>query len=379
MPLPAVRRRDCDDDGEAHALRKAPRSCRRAAISSRLEPGAGREAGGDAMRSTVVDAAVALAARAACTLASRIDGPRLSILIFHRVVAAVDPLFPGELDGARFERLMKLVARAFNVLSLPEAARRLAAAELSPRALAITFDDGYADNFDIALPILARLGLPATVFVSTGFLDGGRMWNDTVIECLRRTPRETLDLGDHGLPNVPIGTGPERRAVIDRLLSRIKYLSLREREDAIRKLHTACGEPALPSTLMMSSEQVRGLRAAGMVIGAHTVNHPILCRLDDDEAEREIADSRKQLETLIDDPVALFAYPNGHPGQDYDTRHVSMVRRLGFTAAVSTAVGVSRPGDDLFQLPRSTPWDVSDFRWLARLAVAPARRAFAKA
>jgi peptidoglycan/xylan/chitin deacetylase (PgdA/CDA1 family) len=112
---------------------------------------------------------------------------------------------------------------------------------------------------------------------------------------------------------------------------------------------------------------VRNLRAAGIEIGAHTVHHPILRLLNDAEAEREIAESRRQLEVIVGDSISLFAYPNGQPERDYEDRHVSMVRKLGFTAAVSTAPGVSRPGDDVHQLKRFSPWDQADGRWLARL------------
>ena len=111
---------------------------------------------------------------------------RLSILIFHRVLAQVDPLFPEEVDAARFDVICGWLRRWFNVLPLDAAVRRLRDGSLPRRAAAITFDDGYADNHDIALPILKKHGLPSTFFIATGFLDGGCMWNDTVIEAIRR-------------------------------------------------------------------------------------------------------------------------------------------------------------------------------------------------
>ena len=74
-----------------------------------------------------------------------------------------------------------------------------------------------------------------------------------------------------------------------------------------------------------------------------------------------------QLQALIDAPVEVFAYPNGRPMQDYDARHVAIVRRLGFKAAVSTAAGTATASSDPFQLPRFTPWDQGAWRWTARL------------
>ena len=127
---------------------------------------------------------------------------------------------------------MAAVARVFNLLPLSHAARRLADGSLPPRALSITFDDGYADNHDIAMPILARLGLPATVFVATSFLNGGRMWNDTVIECVRRTSKRAIDF-EPSDQRIPVGTVAERRSAISQLLPKIKYLGPRKREEAI--------------------------------------------------------------------------------------------------------------------------------------------------
>lgn len=321
------------------------------------------------MLSPVLDRMTAGGARAATALASLLRGPRLSILIFHRVLAQTDALFPEEGDAQRFDRLMALVASTFRVLPLDLAAAQLARHELAPRALAITFDDGYADNHDVALPILQRHGLTATFFVSTGFLDGGRMWNDTVIECLRRTAATRVDLSEFGLPALALHTAADRRAAIDQLLPIFKYKPPAQRGPLLTRLHEICGAPALPADLMMRSEQVRALRAAGMGIGAHTVQHPILCSLPDEEAEIEIASGRAQLEALIDAPVSTFAYPNGKPGRDYDERHTRMVERLGFTVAVSTEAGVSRAGDDLYQLKRFAPWDRSPRRWHSRLVV----------
>ncbi len=310
-----------------------------------------------------------LASCAAWTAGSldRLAGARLSILIFHRVLAAPDPIFPDEVDAARFDAMLALVRRSFEVLTLGRALALREQGALPPRALAITFDDGYADNAETALPILQRHGLAATFFVATGFLDGGRMFNDSVIECVRAARGDAVDLADFGLGRRALATPAERRAVIHELLPKVKYLSLAERETFIERLAARCGNPALPQGLMMRSAQVQALHRAGMEIGGHTVRHPILRLLPDAEARGEIAQGRDRLESLIDAPVRVFAYPNGKPMQDYDARHVAMVRELGFAGAVSTAPGVAGTEADRFQLPRFTPWDRSAARWLARL------------
>jgi len=289
---------------------------------------------------------------------------RLSILIFHRVFAEPDPIFPQEMHARRFDEVCGWVKSWFNVLPLDQAAAHLKAGTLPARAACITFDDGYADNHDVAMPILQRHGLPATFFIATGFLDGGRMWNDTVIESVRLSKASALDLGELG--QFAISEPAEKSAAIDRIIQQIKYLPVADRLAHTERIAHAA-QVQLPGNLMLTSAQVKAMRHAGMQIGAHTLSHPILSRLDDNEASAEIKGSKDFLEQLLSERVGLFAYPNGKPGQDYLTQHVSMVRQAGFDAAVSTAPGVSLAATDHFQLPRFTPWDKSRVRFGSRL------------
>ena len=139
---------------------------------------------------------------------------RLSILIFHRVLPQPDPLFPQEMHARQFDAVCGWLANWFKVLPLDRAVDHLQAGTLPARAACITFDDGYADNHHIALPILQAHGLSATFFIATGFLDGGRMWNDTIIETARRSPLPLLDLDSLGLGRHPLGGISQRQAAI---------------------------------------------------------------------------------------------------------------------------------------------------------------------
>ena len=291
---------------------------------------------------------------------------RLSILMYHRVLPQPDPMLPDDMDARAFERQMTALSSHFHVLPLHEAVTRLQKASLPARAACITFDDGYADNAEVALPILQRLGLHATFFIATGYLDGGRMWNDSIIETVRRAPGPRLDLSGLTLGDHPIETMTQRREAAMSLISALKYLSPEQRRREAEKLSRYLSVET-PDQLMMQTKQVRALHNAGMDIGGHTVNHPILTRVDNATARAEIADGRDSLESIVGGRVSLFAYPNGRPRLDYNADHVNIVKQLGFSAAVSTASGAARASGDPYQLPRFAPWDEAPARFVMRL------------
>jgi peptidoglycan/xylan/chitin deacetylase (PgdA/CDA1 family) len=293
-------------------------------------------------------------------------GARLTVLIFHRVLVAKDPIFPNEVYAHRFDEICSWLKAWFNVLPLDQAVVQLKTGALPARAACITFDDGYADNLGIAVPILKAHGLTATFFIATGFLNGGRMWNDTIIEAVRGSSGPSLDLSSIGLGCHPIASPDAKRAAIEAIISQIKYLPMAERIRMTEKLAQVSGV-TVPINLMMTSQGVKAMRAAGMQIGAHTMSHPILATLSAQQARDEICGSQEFLEQLLGERIGLFAYPNGKPGEDYSPQTVDVVRKLGFDAAVSTAWGASRTGDDLLQIKRFTPWDRSKLRFGARL------------
>jgi len=292
---------------------------------------------------------------------------RLSILIFHRVRPRPDELFPDEEHADSFRERMLWVREWFNVLPLEEAVSALGRGALPTRALAITFDDGYADNATVALPILRGLGLHATFFVATQFVDGGRMFNDTVIERVRRAKGDELDLSALGLGRYPIASLEQRRHVIEPILAKLKYLPAPDRLARVEQL-AAQSKDALPDDLMMTRAQLRSIASAGMGFGGHTRSHPILARIDDGAALHEMAEGREQLEAIVSQPVRLFAYPNGKPRLDYTGAHARMARELGFVAAFSTAPGAAGSHDSLYELPRFTAWGRTPLPFGLRMA-----------
>ncbi|AKJ29877.1 polysaccharide deacetylase family protein [Caldimonas brevitalea] len=294
-------------------------------------------------------------------------GSRLPILMYHRVVARKDPLLNDVPDAATLADQLRALSQAFTVLPLEEAVERLQAGTLPPRAACITFDDGYRDNYELALPLLQQFKLTATFFVSTGFLDGGRMFNDTVLESVRRLgAHQRIDLGEIGLGQRSVSDAASRIALADDIVAAIKYLPLERREEVCASLAGQVDTP-LPDDLMMTSDQVRAMARAGMTIGGHTRHHPILARMDRDAAALEIMANRDALTSLLGAAPNCFAYPNGKPNADYTAEHMELVRQAGYRCAVSTAWGVATHEMNRYQLPRFGPPDRHPGVFVARL------------
>lgn len=289
------------------------------------------------------------------------------VINYHRILSTPDALLGAEPDLATFRWQMQLLSSCFNVLSLSEAVQASAANRLPPRAACITFDDGYRSLHDLALPVLRELKLPATVFITSGYIDKGNMWNDRIVEALQSMPDDRLDLTDLGLGTYPLQGMAQRRNAINTLTERAKYLPPAARQAVIERLGTLTGRTPAAPELMLTREMVLNLDRNGIEIGAHTVSHPILTSLDDDSARAEIVSGKAELEAILGKPVRLFAYPNGKQGKDYDSRHVAMVREAGYDAAFTTEVGAITRDHDRFQLPRSRPWDATPLGFGLRL------------
>ncbi|MBY0238442.1 MAG: polysaccharide deacetylase family protein [Burkholderiaceae bacterium] len=291
---------------------------------------------------------------------------RLCIVNYHRILEKHDPLVGNEPDVAVFREHMKMLADCFNVLPLHQAMQALQQRRMPPRAVCITFDDGYRSTYELALPVLQEFNLPATVFVTSGYVDNHEsMWNDRIVEAVRSVSGDTLDMRDAGAGRYRLGSVAERCGAVHELTQQAKYLPPPERMALIERLESATGASTQP--LMLSSDMVRALHHAGIEIGAHTVSHPILTSLSDQEALREMVESKTALEAITGAPVRYFAYPNGKAGLDFDQRHVMMARQAGFDAAFTTAPGPVTVSQDLYMVPRSRPWDATTFFYMLRL------------
>ena len=292
---------------------------------------------------------------------------KLTILLFHKVPLIADPLTPTEPEFSQFEHILDYLQENACVLPLTEGASALAQGTLPRKAVALTFDDGYDEWLTTVSPALRTRNMHATFFVTTEQLDGPALWHERIIAAVRALP----DTGAH----LPYGFGGfsdlrqpgSRIRLISGLQERLKYAPLPERLGAIEMIEAQARSPLVwPRPFDRTS--VRELHSQGFEIGGHTISHPILNECSDDQAMREIAGCKEELEGMIGGGVSTFAYPNGRPLKDYEGRHVAMVKAAGYKVAVATSGGAARNDSDVFQLPRFTPWGLTNERMALQLA-----------
>jgi peptidoglycan/xylan/chitin deacetylase (PgdA/CDA1 family) len=258
----------------------------------------------------------------------------LLVLNYHRLGDAAASPFERDLFSATaeaFDRQIAFLKKNAEVISPGDisALRRRAAG----RSVLITFDDGYRDNYDLALPILKRHGVPATFFICTGFLDrGGLAWWDEIAWALRASSQPEVPAGSWFEHALPLGSDEQRAAAIAAALRAYKLLPNDRTAAFMTALRLATvppPPPVDPRELWMTWEMVREMRDAGMTIGAHTDTHALLGRLSPAEQEREILISRDRLTAELGAPPRSFAYPVGKAGT-YDISTKRLLHAAGF-------------------------------------------------
>lgn len=289
------------------------------------------------------------------------------VLTYHRVNDDDDPFFPA-LPTAIFEAQMRHLAQAYRVLTVEELTARARVGTLPRNAVAVTFDDGYRDTLTHAAPILARYGLPATIFLATGFIGTGQAsWFDRLALAFKATEAQSV-LTPWGV--MPLGSPTQRLDALARTVGALKSLADRDARETATALVEALSvsDDAPLKNLMLSWDDVHALIELGLSIGAHTVTHPILSRVTAERAWAEIVGSRRTIETVCGRAPDAFAYPNGRP-DDYTAAVVSQVSRAGFTCAVTTRFGMNTTATPVFELRRGGPWERDLPSFAMKLAV----------
>ncbi|MBI2527046.1 MAG: polysaccharide deacetylase family protein [Candidatus Rokubacteria bacterium] len=281
-------------------------------------------------------------------------GPTFQVLTFHRVGDAGDPFLPA-MPTRVFGAQMAHIARHYRVLTVEDLVERMRSGRVPRNALAITFDDGYRDNLTEAAPILARHGLPATIFLTTGCIGTGQIpWFDQLAIALKTTPRDALRLAADRI--LPLGTREERLRALEATLGYLKRVTDEERRDGLDRILDQLGgsAPGETKSLMLSWDEVQTLQGLGFAVGAHTVSHPILSRTSADRAREEICGCKRDIERHLGGAIRGFAYPNGG-ARDYTETVKHLVREAGFAWAVTTQHGLNTPRTPPLELRRGGP------------------------
>ena len=296
-------------------------------------------------------------------LLNLVDAP-VVVLIYHRVTALPSDPEMLAVGPDNFRAQMEYLKNSFPLVRFDANW-----AESPKPAVAITFDDGYADNALEALPILEELEIPATFFISTGTI-GTTLefwWHELerIILSDKVIPdRFTLD-DDTPQMNWPTGSHMERRSFYRDMVRLMTDADTGRRDDWISRIRhwAGCGEGIAETHRSMTVDELRSLAASRMVtIGAHTVSHSRLSALTPTAQREEIASSKKQLESWLGKEITLFSYPFGRRS-DYNEATLAICREAGFAKAAANFPGQAHRWTDAFQIPRNLvrDWPVDIF------------------
>jgi peptidoglycan/xylan/chitin deacetylase (PgdA/CDA1 family) len=257
------------------------------------------------------------------------------------------------ISPAAFERHVGYLASNYRVLPLPDAVAALRDDKsLPPNAIAITFDDGYADNL-WAARVLAKHGVTGTFFLTSECISGDQpFWPAEIRALISAIPRPDLRLTLEGkILELPLRGPQDRAAAIRQVTGLFKSHPISVRERLREEVRVQAGAARVPS-VMLTWEDVAEMHALGMTIGAHTRTHANLPSAGLKDATREIVESKEQIESALRTTVTMFAYPNGGAEQYFTPELQRVVAAAGFRAAFTSRNGFARRGSDLYALER---------------------------
>jgi peptidoglycan/xylan/chitin deacetylase (PgdA/CDA1 family) len=258
----------------------------------------------------------------------------------------------------QFEQQIRYVSRYHTVVGLRDLLARLGDGCTEPM-IALTFDDGYRDNYENALPILERYGMPATIFLTTGVVDSGEaLWFEELAGRLKKTSREFLDL-ESGIPRrFWLRTEAERLNAYTRIVRMLRMLSDPERRFWLDEISQQLGggKAGEPRGKMLDWGQVRDMTQRGIDFGGHTVTHPFLSKTTGEQLVWEVSECKRRIEEMLQREVEHFAYPNGRE-EDFAEENKQLLRKIGYRAAVTTIWGHNDESTDPMELRRSGPWE----------------------
>lgn len=291
---------------------------------------------------------------------------RFLILTYHRVNDDAHPFFAG-MPTRLFREQMRAVQECFAIRPLEELVEGAASGRLPRNAVAVTFDDGYRDNYTHAFPVLKELNIPATIYLVTEALDDQLLiWHDRVFDGMHRTEKNVVTFEARELVLTSEG---DRHAALATILSVLRVQTPEEREDCVARLLADLGIHSAPERgwEKLSWHEAREMRRSGVRFGAHTLDHPILSHVGEAEARRQISRSKARIESELETAIAEFAYPNGRD-TDFTAETKRILAEEGFRSAVTTIEGPNDASSDMLSLRRLGLWGKDPYLSVMRLA-----------
>ncbi len=265
------------------------------------------------------------------------------------------------LHAQKFERQLRYLKKYYTLLSFEDWLNLREKKEpIPPKALILTFDDGYESNFQIAFELLKRYEVPATIFLATDFLDGARaQWTDQVEWAAEKAPEGRYRLTeDEKVPALTINSSPNSRLqTVAAIKTFLKNMPQRQRDETLnfllRELKLMPGTSEIPAVYRpLTWNQVREMRRSGLVsFGSHTRSHVILSRCGGELSTRELSESRAKIEKEIGEACTLFCYPNGMPG-DFNQATREAVQKAGYRCAATCIEGFNDSAGDPYEIKR---------------------------
>ena len=287
----------------------------------------------------------------------KIAKSQVAIITYHRVGPKNDDWSLEPTPPHLFKQQMEYYFKNYEIISLDELAQYIREGKsLPPKAIAITFDDGYLDNYLYAYPFLKAHHIPATIFLITGHVESNTLfWWDKIGYILHHMNISQFNLNELG--NFSLHPNKDKSRVHSEIADALKLISEDRKCFLINKLSEISGVD-IPSNLakglILSWDQIKEMSNNGISFGAHSVNHPILTNIPLKRAKWEIIQSKIDIENVLNKDVSAFSYPNGN----YNTELISIVKESGFNCAVSFTPGkfVSL-NDNIYALDRFPPRD----------------------
>jgi len=307
----------------------------------------------------------------------------LPILTYHRIaeLGGGDDLDEGVIDAtpAQFDAQLALLAKYFTFVGIDEVLEFLRGRPLPPNPVMVTFDDGYRECHEVALPLLQKHGARAVFFIATDYTENRRLfWWDRIAYLLHRAESSRIELTVPRRMGFDIATAEQREHAGKSLVRLVKTHYALDLDGFLDELTEQCGTPwnreaerRIVDGVLMTWDEVRELRAAGMDVQSHTRRHRVLSTLTQEMLEDELTGSRRDLERAIGEAVRTIAYPVGY--QVSDLRRVCRaLMEAGYEAGFTNSTGVNgtRKRPHPFDVDRvAMDIDFTDFYFRALMAV----------